>query len=68
MFSTLTKGLIASAVREILAVTENAELSNGEINFILHVDGKEVWSWANIQNNNKSIEVPDVLKQNMTVV
>jgi len=65
MFSSKTKYIIAAKVQEILQYTEHPELPKGEINFLLHVDGAENWSWANIRNNgSKSREVPFILDKN----
>ena len=51
MFSIEEKRKISDAVQAILRETEHPELPEGEISFNLHVDGKESWSWADIQNN-----------------
>jgi hypothetical protein len=51
MFSVRQKRLIADAVQKILRDTHHAELPQGEIQFQLHVDGAESWSFANIRNN-----------------
>jgi len=67
MFSTQLKREIAMKVQAILQETAHEELPNGEIQFILHVDGAEAWSWANIRNNGqRSADVPDWLKQNLS--
>lgn len=51
MFSVQQKRQIADKVQQILRETNHPELPQGEINFNLHVDGAEVWSWADIKNN-----------------
>lgn len=51
MFSTRQKREIADAVQRILRATNHPELPSGEIQFRLHVDGAESWSWADICNN-----------------
>lgn len=52
MFSLREKRLIAEKVQFILRETGHPELSAGEINFSLHVDGADPsWSWADIRNN-----------------
>jgi hypothetical protein len=51
MFSIRQKREIAEAVQKILRDTNHPELPEGEIQFKLHVDGKETWSWADIVNN-----------------
>jgi len=51
MFSTQQKREIADAVQKILQATKHPELPQGEIQFALHVDGAESWSWADIRNN-----------------
>jgi hypothetical protein len=51
MFSIRQKREIADAVQRILRDTSHPELPAGEIQFLLHVDGAESWSWADIRNN-----------------
>ena len=51
MFSVRLKRLIADKVQAILRETTHPELPDGEISFMLHVDGAEPWSWADIRNN-----------------
>ncbi len=51
MFSVQQKREIADAVQKILRETSHPELPKGEIQFALHVDGAEDWSWADIRNN-----------------
>lgn len=51
MFSVQQKRDIADAVQTILRATNHPELPAGEIQFALHVDGAESWSWADIRNN-----------------
>jgi hypothetical protein len=51
MFSVRQKREIADAVQRILRDTNHSELPAGEIQFQLHVDGAESWSWADIRNN-----------------
>lgn len=53
MFSVRQKRQIAEAVQRILRDTNHPELPEGEINFNLHVDGAESWSWADITNNGR---------------
>lgn len=51
MFSVDQKRAISEAVQQILRDTQHPELPDGEIQFNLHVDGAESWSWADIRNN-----------------
>lgn len=51
MFSVQQKREIADAVQKILRATNHPELPAGEIKFMLHVEGAESWSWADIRNN-----------------
>jgi len=68
MFSPELKRQIADAVKGILLETHHPELPEHTINFLLHVDGKEMWSWANICNNEaKIVHVPESLVKNTTV-
>lgn len=63
MFSVQQKRDIADAVQKILRDTNHPELPQGEIQFTLHVDGAEAWSWADIRNNG-SVAVPTVNPHN----
>lgn len=68
MFSSELKQEIAAKVQKILRETNHPELPEGEISFLLHVDGAESWSWANIRNNNTGSKwVPQALVENTTV-
>jgi len=68
MFTQQQKQSISNLVQAILKETACDELPSGEINFILHVDGAENWSWANIRNNSaRDVEVPDILIDNISV-
>jgi len=51
MFSVQQKRTIAEKVQRILRNTNHPELPKGEIKFLLHVEGAESWSWADIRNN-----------------
>lgn len=51
MFSVQQKREISDAVQKILRETNHPELPAGEIQFLLHVDGAQNWSWADIRNN-----------------
>lgn len=57
MFSVKQKRYIAEAVEQILRDTNHPELPQDEINFLLHVDGAEPWSYADIRNNS-AIVIP----------
>ena len=51
MFSIRQKREISDAVQKILRNTNHPELPESEIFFVLHVEGAEPWSRADIQNN-----------------
>lgn len=52
MFSVQQKRDISDAVQKVLRATHHPELpQTGEISFMLHVDGAESWSFADIYNN-----------------
>ena len=51
MFSLQQKQQISEAVQNILKETKHPELPESEIKFLLHVNGTESWSWADIRNN-----------------
>ena len=62
MFTQQQKHEIAEKVQKALRETGNPELPEGEIQFILHVDGADFWSWANIRNNGSAgIPIPDTI-------
>jgi hypothetical protein len=56
MFSVQQKRDIADQVQALLRATGHPELPDGEISFLLHVDGSQAWSYADIRNN---AAVPD---------
>lgn len=51
MFSVQQKRDIADGIQKLLRETDHPELPKGEIQFSIHVDGAESWSWADIMNN-----------------
>ncbi|MCG8004664.1 MAG: hypothetical protein JAY88_14590 [Candidatus Thiodiazotropha lotti] len=63
MFSVRQKREIAEKVQAILRETAHPELPNDEIQFHLHVDGAERWSWADIRNNG-AVSTPGINPHN----
>lgn len=59
MFSAKQKREIADRVQKILRETKHSELPEGEITFLLSVNGAEPWSWANIRNN-EAVVIPSI--------
>jgi len=57
MFSVQQKREISDKIQSILKDTNHPELPEGEIEFLIHVDGAKIWSWADIKNNGQ-IEKP----------
>ena len=53
MFSPEEKHKIAEALEWILLSLNHPEMPKEKVNFILHVDGKEDWSWTDIKPNHK---------------
>lgn len=67
MLSTKVKEELSQKIQSLLQEIGDEELPDGEINFILHVDGKEGWSWANIRNSNsRNIPVPNSIVRNLS--
>lgn len=65
MFDPELKQKISEQIQQLLAETNHKELPNGNISFLLHVNGKELWSWANIHDNGPGIKhVPEQLLRN----
>lgn len=68
MLSPKVKKEISDKVQAILQEVNDDELPAGEINFILHVDGAEGWSWANISNESKKhIPAPNSIQRNLSI-
>ena len=51
MFSVEQKREIAEKIQIILRETGHPELPTGEIQFQIHIEGAQPWSWADIKNN-----------------
>jgi len=51
MFSVRQKREISEKVQAVLRETNHPELPEGEVQFCLHVDGAEGWSFTDIRNN-----------------
>lgn len=51
MFSAREKQMIAAAVEKALLEIDHPEMPKERPDFKLHVDGKESWSWADIEPN-----------------
>ena len=60
MFSVEQKRHIAEEVQKIIRATNHPELPKDEIKFLLHIDGAETWSWADIQNNGAVVVNPSM--------
>ena len=58
MFTSDEKSTIAGAVSRLLLSLNHPEMPKGSPKFILHVDGAESWSWANIYNSEDREKVP----------
>lgn len=63
MFSVRQKREIADAVQKILRGTDHPELPAGEIEFVLHIKGNSLLSYAMIRNNG-AVPVPGVNPHN----
>lgn len=51
MFSVEEKKKIASAIEKLLLDLKHPEMPTEKPKFKLHVDGKEGWSWVDIEPN-----------------
>lgn len=51
MFSKDEKIMIAQKVEELLLSLKHPEMPDEKPKFHLHIDGKESWSWADIEPN-----------------
>ncbi len=63
MFSVKQKRDISAKIQQIIRDTNHPELPEGEILFRIKIQGKESWSYADIQNNG-SVPFPDVNPHN----
>jgi len=55
MFSVNQKRYISDQIQKILRSTNHPELPENEIEFEIHIKGKEDWSWAIIKNNKRVV-------------
>ena len=68
MFSPEEKTTIAGAISRLLLSLNHPEMPKSSPKFILHVDGTEDRSWANIVNNDdRGKEIPLAFVKNMSV-
>ncbi len=51
MFSMNQKKLISQEVEKLLLSFDHPEMPTEKVEFSLHVNGKEDWSWADIEPN-----------------
>ena len=51
MFSVSQKREISDKIQKILKDTNHPELPDGEVSFLIRVEGEKSWSWAEIRNN-----------------
>ena len=51
MFSVKQKQYLAKVIEDTLLVLNHPEMPEEKPSFKLHVDGKEGWSWADIEPN-----------------
>lgn len=51
MFSTKEKQMIAEAIEKVLLEINHPEMPTERPEFKLYVEGKESWSWAEIEPN-----------------
>jgi len=58
MFSREEKNKIAEVIEEALLNLNHPEMPAERPNFKLHVDGKEGWSWADIEPNWQYVNTP----------
>jgi len=67
MFSPELKEEISGKIQNMLQAIGHRELPLGEIEFLLHVDGKQDWSWVNIRNRySRNRPAPSDLLKNTT--
>ena len=51
MFNVEEKKKIAQTIEEVILSFNHPEMPKENVSFSLHVDGKESWSWADINPN-----------------
>ncbi len=51
MFSVKEKQFLATEIEKLLLSMEHPEMPKNKPNFKLHIEGKENWSWADIEPN-----------------
>lgn len=66
MLSNAIKQELSELIQEFLQDIDDHELPEGEISFLLHIDGRQRHSWANIRNmSEKHIDPPTNLCLNL---
>lgn len=67
MLASQVKKELSEKIQALLQEVSDSELPKGEISFILHIDGAESWSWANIRNyGDKDVRVPSNIDRNLS--
>lgn len=56
MFSVAEKRHLAEVVEKAIRDLNHPEMDNDNIRFLLHVDGRESWSFADIHQNSLPVE------------
>jgi len=51
MFSIKEKRYIAGVIEKVILELKHPEMPEEKPNFLLHINGKEEWSWADIEPN-----------------
>jgi len=51
MFSVNEKRMIAQKIEELLLSLDHPEMPKEKPSFKIHIEGKESWSWADIEPN-----------------
>ena len=64
MFSFEEKHKIAQVVENVIREINHPEMDNNNIQFQLHVEGKEGWSWADITENRKEYAPDSIWNEN----
>jgi len=67
MLSPKVKEEISKRIQFYLQTIKDFELPDGEISFILHIDGNQSEAWTNIRNmSERDVPPPEILIQNFT--
>ena len=56
MFSVHEKQYLATKIEDLIAGLEHPEMDNKNVRFVIHIDGKNIMSYADITDNKTAVD------------